>query len=216
MTIVRTDYRPKRARERKQSPPIPHRIVRAKQPKPTGPVIDKAVATPHRPAAQAAAITVPRIVTASPRRMTRFGPVQEIDAEEHQRRGDAAEALFRELVRRATWNAGCKPPERYWRSYGTDPLPIGAEAIAQPLAAFPSWLLRVTCDRCGKDRMFAETHFAQRCCGRSSGACAMTAAAAGQGGSSWRPASRVSPAGRCGRSCCGKGRAGALGSGLGH
>ena len=58
--------------------------------------------------------------------------------------------------------AAHKPPARYWRSYGTDPLPIGAEAMNEPFAAFPSWLLRVTCDRCGKDRMFAETHFAQR------------------------------------------------------
>ena len=58
--------------------------------------------------------------------------------------------------------AGRKQPERYWRSYGTDPLPTGAAALDQPFAAFPSWLLRVTCDRCGKDRMFAETHFAQR------------------------------------------------------
>lgn len=32
----------------------------------------------------------------------------------------------------------------------------------EPFAAFPSWLLRITCDRCGKDRMFAETHFARR------------------------------------------------------
>jgi hypothetical protein len=32
----------------------------------------------------------------------------------------------------------------------------------EPFTAFPSWLLRVRCDRCGKDRMFAETHFAQR------------------------------------------------------
>jgi hypothetical protein len=103
MTIVHTDYRPKRARKRKKSPPIPQRIVSAKQPRPA---IDDAVVTPRRPAAQAAAITVPRIVTTSPKRMTRFGPVQEIDAEEHQRRGDAAEALFKELVRRATWNAG--------------------------------------------------------------------------------------------------------------
>ena len=55
-----------------------------------------------------------------------------------------------------------KPPERYWRSYGNDPLPAGSEAMDQPFAAFPSWLLRVTCDRCGKDRMFAETHFKQR------------------------------------------------------
>jgi hypothetical protein len=106
MTIVSTDYRPKRARKRKQSPPITQRIVSAKQPKPKGPVIDKAVATPRRSAAQAAAISSPQIVTAPRKRMTRFGPVPDFDAAEHLRRGDAAEALFRELVRRATWNAG--------------------------------------------------------------------------------------------------------------
>ena len=33
-------------------------------------------------------------------------PVQDIDAEEHQRRGDAAVALFREIVRRATGDGG--------------------------------------------------------------------------------------------------------------
>jgi hypothetical protein len=55
-----------------------------------------------------------------------------------------------------------KPPERYWRSYGSDPLPAGAEAMDEPFAAFPSWLIRITCDRCGKDRMFAETHFDRR------------------------------------------------------
>lgn len=66
------------------------------------------------------------------------------------------------------WSAGPrgmvarKPPERYWRSYGTDPLPSGAEALDEPFSAFPSWLLRATCDRCGKDRMFAETHFDKR------------------------------------------------------
>ena len=32
----------------------------------------------------------------------------------------------------------------------------------EPFAVFPSWLMRIRCDRCGKDRMFAETHFAQR------------------------------------------------------
>ena len=41
-------------------------------------------------------------------------------------------------------------------------LPTGVEALDEPFAAFPSWLLRVTCDRCGEDSMFAETHFAQR------------------------------------------------------
>jgi hypothetical protein len=27
--------------------------------------------------------------------------------------------------------------------------------------AFPSWFMRITCDRCGKDRMVSETHKAQ-------------------------------------------------------
>jgi hypothetical protein len=140
MTIVHTDYRPKRARKRKQSPAIPMRIVTAKKTKPA-PAVAEAV-TERKPT-QAAAIAGPRIVTAKkprPRhsigpeqiaaardaapadpppairkslivtarspKAGRFGPVQDIDAEEHQRRGDAAVALFRELVRRASWDAG--------------------------------------------------------------------------------------------------------------
>ncbi len=55
-----------------------------------------------------------------------------------------------------------KPPQRHWRSYGTDPLPTGAEAMDEPFSAFPSWLMRITCDRCGKDRMIVETHFDKR------------------------------------------------------
>ena len=137
--IVHTDYRPKRARKRKQSPAIPMRIVTAKKTKPA-PAVAEAV-TERKPT-QAAAIAGPRIVTAKkprPRhsigpeqiaaardaapadpppairksaivtarspKAGRFGPVQDIDAEEHQRRGDAAVELFRELVRRAAWNA---------------------------------------------------------------------------------------------------------------
>ena len=50
------------------------------------------------------------------------------------------------------------PPRRHWRSYGTDPLPSGAEALDEPFRAFPSWFLRITCDRCGKDRMVNESH----------------------------------------------------------
>ena len=46
-----------------------------------------------------------------------------------------------------------KLPPPHWRSYGTDPLPTPAEALAEPLRAFPSWFLRITCDCCGKDRM---------------------------------------------------------------
>jgi hypothetical protein len=50
------------------------------------------------------------------------------------------------------------PPERHWRSYGTEPLPTAAEAMTEPMRAFPSWFLKVTCDRCGKDRMLNESH----------------------------------------------------------
>jgi hypothetical protein len=42
---------------------------------------------------------------------------------------------------------------RHWRSYGTDLLPSPAEALQQPLRAFPSWFLRIESDCCGKDRM---------------------------------------------------------------
>jgi hypothetical protein len=51
-------------------------------------------------------------------------------------------------------------PRRHWRSYGTDPLPTGGEALDEPFHAFPSWFLRITCDRCGQQRMFSETHAA--------------------------------------------------------
>jgi hypothetical protein len=45
---------------------------------------------------------------------------------------------------------------KHWRSYGTDPLPSPVEALAEPLRAFPSWFLRIECDRCGKVRMVNE------------------------------------------------------------
>ena len=49
-------------------------------------------------------------------------------------------------------------PTRHWRSYGSETLPTGAEALDQPFRAFPSWFMRITCDRCGKDRMLNEAH----------------------------------------------------------
>ena len=49
-------------------------------------------------------------------------------------------------------------PRRHWRSYGTDALPTPVEALAEPFSAFPSWFLRITCDRCGKDRIVNEAH----------------------------------------------------------
>jgi hypothetical protein len=53
-------------------------------------------------------------------------------------------------------------PTRHWRSYGTDPLPNGREALDEPFRAFPSWFMRITCARCDKDRMLNEAHTAQR------------------------------------------------------
>jgi hypothetical protein len=96
-------------------------------------------------------------------------------------------------------------PKRHWRSYGDDKLPTGAEALDEPFAAFPSWFMRITCDRCGKDRMVNEApRTATYRSVPSSPACAMTAAAAGQGGWNCSLASRAPAAGRCGRSCCAK------------
>jgi hypothetical protein len=54
------------------------------------------------------------------------------------------------------------PPARHWRGYGTEPLPTAAEALDEPLKAFPSWFLKVTCDRCGKDHMLNESHATDR------------------------------------------------------
>jgi hypothetical protein len=49
-------------------------------------------------------------------------------------------------------------PRRIWRSYGSEPLPAAAEALGELLAAFPSWFLRIECDRCGKVQMVNEAH----------------------------------------------------------
>jgi hypothetical protein len=45
-------------------------------------------------------------------------------------------------------------PARHWRSYGSDPLPTGEQALDEPLNAFPSWFLpgRVRSLRPGADR----------------------------------------------------------------
>jgi hypothetical protein len=58
--------------------------------------------------------------------------------------------------------AFCAPPERHWRSYGTEPLPTPAEALDQPLLAFSSWSLRVTCDRCGQIRTLEAARVSER------------------------------------------------------
>jgi hypothetical protein len=53
-------------------------------------------------------------------------------------------------------------PTRHWRTYGNYPLPTGAEALDEPFNAFPSWFLRIECERCGQERLFNEAHAAQR------------------------------------------------------
>jgi hypothetical protein len=54
---------------------------------------------PRRQNAQAAQIASPIVTARKPR--VRFGDAPDLSGEEHQRRGDAADALFREIVRRA-------------------------------------------------------------------------------------------------------------------
>jgi hypothetical protein len=53
-------------------------------------------------------------------------------------------------------------PERHWRSDGDDPLPSTVEALREPFSAFPSWFLRITCDRYGEDRLINETQASAR------------------------------------------------------
>jgi hypothetical protein len=55
-------------------------------------------------------------------------------------------------------DAGGMAPPRRWRPYGNDPLPTPAEALDQPFSAFPSWFLRIECDRCGEVVMHNESH----------------------------------------------------------
>ena len=44
-----------------------------------------------------------------------------------------------------------------WRTYD-DPLPAARDALQMRLRAFPSWFLRIECDRCGMVRMLHQTH----------------------------------------------------------
>ena len=92
VTIVRTDYRPKRARKRKHSVEIiVPRIVSAKKPGPAVPTVGEAVTERKRPA-QAATITN-RFVTAPRKTSTRFGPVQEMTRRTPEARGRGRDAV---------------------------------------------------------------------------------------------------------------------------
>jgi hypothetical protein len=39
--------------------------------------------------------------------------------------------------------------------------PALAQLPDEPLRAFPSWFLRLECDRCGKERLLNETHISE-------------------------------------------------------
>ena len=82
------------------------RIVAARKPRPKHGIGPEQIAAAMgaAPADPPPATRKSAIVTARSPKAGRFGPVQDIDAEEHQRRGDAAVELFRELVRRASWD----------------------------------------------------------------------------------------------------------------
>jgi hypothetical protein len=51
-----------------------------------------------------------------------------------------------------------RPPRRHRRSCGNDLLPSPAEALLEPFSAFPSWFMRIECDRCGKVQMVNEAN----------------------------------------------------------
>src|SRR5262249_5690486 len=53
-------------------------------------------------------------------------------------------------------------PPRQWRIDSDEPLPTGRQALDELFTAFPSWLMKVTCDRCGKKRIYAEAHAARQ------------------------------------------------------
>ena len=105
--IVTSTYRYKRpSRKRKAVPLEVPAIVRkgtAKPETPPAPANDdrKPASSEPAPLAPANDARKSAIVTAK-RRKSRFGDVPDMTLEEHQRRGDAADTLFREIVRRAT------------------------------------------------------------------------------------------------------------------
>ena len=49
-------------------------------------------------------------------------------------------------------------PRRHWRTYTDDPLPTPQEALGEPFDAFPSWFLRIECDRCHKVQWINQVH----------------------------------------------------------
>ena len=86
MTIVTYVHRPKRARKRKAQAADMPVIVRAGKKAP--------VAATNGDDRKSAIVTAK-----NPRRHGSFGDVPDMTPEEHKRRGDAADALFREMKR---------------------------------------------------------------------------------------------------------------------
>ena len=54
-------------------------------------------------------------------------------------------------------------PVRHWRCYGDQTLPSGQEALDEPFRAFPSWFLRIVCDRCSKGARARKPPNGHRC-----------------------------------------------------
>jgi len=53
-------------------------------------------------------------------------------------------------------------PPRQWHVYSDEPLPTGRQTLDEPFSAFPSWFMKVTCGRCGRERILAEAHAARQ------------------------------------------------------
>ena len=114
---------------------------------------------PKRKGRKLAKITGPAVVTPAPVKKSRR-PVlaRGAAAEEENVRGrDATTARQVDGSVKPQPAVTARPsPKRHWGSDGEDPLPSGVEALDQPFAAFPSWFLRIECDRCGKVQVVNE------------------------------------------------------------
>jgi hypothetical protein len=109
VTIVTTHYRPKRApRKKRKQPPIANRIVTPAPLKPLkGPVIRLGAENTALPGevAESSKLEQPKrlaIVEPKRKRSSVFGDAPNPTPEDLKQAGDKADALWRELVRRAT------------------------------------------------------------------------------------------------------------------
>jgi hypothetical protein len=103
MPIVTTHYRPKRAPRKKRKQPALASAIVTPAPLKKGPprhVVRLRDQAPEK--ANGDGPEQPRrSAVVEPKRASRtFGPAPDLDEEEHRRRGDAADALFREIAPR--------------------------------------------------------------------------------------------------------------------